>query len=232
MPRASFTPLTSFQPGPWGKSFRFLAAVALCAVRSPAQAGEPPPGFVKLAEVAPAIGQDMRYAGARNFTGRPVPGYGAAQCWLRAEAARALAGAQKEAHARGFDLVVYDCYRPIRAVAAFLDWSKSKDEATKGAYYPNVEKRALFAQGYIAQKSAHSTGLAVDLGVVGWDFGTPFDFFDRRSWTKAPVAAARANREKLVALMRRHGFKNYPREWWHFGLVGAKNVRSYDAPIE
>jgi zinc D-Ala-D-Ala dipeptidase len=212
---------------------RLPAAVALCALHAPAQAGEPPPGFVKLADVSPAIAQDMRYAGARNFTGRPVPGYGSAQCWLRAEAARALAAAQQDAHAQGFDLVVYDCYRPIRSVAAFFEWSKSKDEATKPEHYPNVEKRALFAQGYIALKSSHSTGLAVDLGVAGWDFGAPFDFFDRRSWTKAPVAAAaHANREKLVGLMRRHDFENFPREWWHFSFVGAKNVRSYDVPIE
>lgn len=211
----------------------FLAALALCALPPMAPAGELPPGFVKLADVAPAIVQDMRYFGERNFTGRPVPGYGAAQCWLRAEAARALAKAQEEAHAGGVDLVVYDCYRPIRAVAAFLNWSKSDDETTKGDYYPHVAKRALFAQGYIALKSGHSTGFAVDLGVIGWDFGAPFDFFDRRSWTEAPVGStAHANRETLVALMRRHGFRNYPREWWHFSFAGARNVRSYDVPIE
>ena len=48
-----------------------------------------------------------------------------------------------------------------------------------------VEKRALFAEGYIAEQSMQSTGLAVDLGVRGWDFGAPFDFFDKRSWSKA-----------------------------------------------
>jgi len=210
-----------------------LALVALLLLDRGAAAGEPPPGFVKLADAAPGIRQEMRYATAQNFTGRAVPGYGAAQCWLRAEAARALARAEDEAHAAGFDLVVYDCYRPIRSVAAFVAWSKSGDESTKRDYYPNVAKRRLFAQGYIALKSGHSTGLAVDLGVVGWDFGAPFDYFDRRSWTKSRVPAkSRAHRDRLVALMRRHGFDNYPREWWHFSFVGAKNVKSYDAPIE
>jgi zinc D-Ala-D-Ala dipeptidase len=233
MPCASLTSFVPSRSKPPSKGLRFLSTVALCGLSPSALAGERPRGFAKLADVAPTIAQDMRYAGARNFTGRPVPGYGAAQCWLRAEAARALKAAQKDAHARGFDLVVFDCYRPIRAVAAFLDWSKSKDETTKPEYYPDIDKRALFAQGYIALKSQHSTGLAVDVGVVGWDFGTPFDFFDRRSWTKARVdAAARANREQLVALMRRHGFENFSREWWHFSLIKAKHVRSYDAPIE
>jgi zinc D-Ala-D-Ala dipeptidase len=208
------------------------ACLALTCV-SPALGGDPPRGFARLADVAPGVVQEMRYAGADNFTGGPVPGYGAAQCWLRADAARALAAAQAEARARGFDLVVYDCYRPTRAVAAFMEWSKTPDETTKSAYYPNVEKRALFAQGYIAAQSTHSTGLAVDIGVKGWDFGAPFDFFDRRSWTKALVpAAARAHRAALVALMRRHGFENYPREWWHFAFRAENNPKSYDAPIE
>lgn len=208
-------------------------ACGLAQLAPDARAGEPPPGFVRLADVAPAIKQDMRYAGAQNFTGRPVPGYAVPQCWLRAEAAQALAEAETEAHRSGFDLVVYDCYRPIRAVSAFVAWSRSPDEATKRDYYPNVEKRKLFPQGYIALKSGHSTGLAVDLGVVGWGFGAPFDYFDRRSWTQSKVGpVAHANRERLVALMRRHGFENYPREWWHFSLRGAKDVQSYDLPIE
>ena len=86
----------------------------------------------------------MRYAGPHNFTGAPVPGYHAPQCWLRADdAARALAKAQAYAHAHGFELVVYDCYRPRRAVSAFVEWSQNADERTKRDYYPNVEKRAL-----------------------------------------------------------------------------------------
>ncbi len=209
---------------------RLLIAGLLSA--TPACAGAPPPGFVRLADVAPGVAQDMRYARADNFTGRPVPGYGAGQCWLRAEAAQALAAAQAEAHARGFDLVVFDCYRPRRAVAAFVEWSQNPDERTKSAYYPRVEKRALFAEGYIAAQSAHSTGLAVDLGVKGWDFGTPFDFFDKRSWTKAQVSPqARGRREALAALMRRHGFQNYPREWWHYSFPAAEPA-SYDVEVE
>ncbi len=215
----------------WG-----CAALLRCVAFFPAAtalAGEPPPGFVRLANVAPGVVQDMRYAGSDNFTGAPVPGYGAPQCWLRAEAARALAAAQAEAHARGFDLLVYDCYRPKRAVAAFVEWSQNGDEETKRAYYPNVEKRALFKQGYIAAQSTHSTGLAVDIGVKGWDFGAPFDFFDKRSWSNAPLCGASVlHRYKLLTLMRRHGFENYPREWWHFTFKAERNPPSYDVEIE
>ncbi|BDV34389.1 M15 family metallopeptidase [Methylocystis iwaonis] len=212
------------------KTAAFACLLSLAATTARA---EPPPGFTRLADVAPDIAQDMRYAGSDNFTGHPVPGYRAPQCWLRAEAATALAAAQKEAKAQGFSLVVYDCYRPMRAVASFVDWSRNADQGTKPAYYPNLDKSQLFAQGYIAAQSTHSTGLAVDLGVVGWDFGTPFDFFDPRSWTKSKVAGdARAHRDALVALMKRHGFENYPREWWHYAFKGAGDVRAHDEEVK
>ncbi len=198
-----------------------------------ARAGDPPPGFARLADVAPDVIQEMRYARPNNFTGAPVPGYDAPQCWLRAEAAKALAAAQKDARAQGVSLVVYDCYRPLRAVSAFVDWSRNPDQRTKAAHYPRVDKSALFPEGYIAEHSTHSTGLAVDIGVKGWDFGTPFDFFDPRSWTKAKTSkTAHAHRDALVALMRRHGFENYPREWWHFTYKGADGAPSYDAEIK
>lgn len=212
-----------------------LTQAAMLAICTSAAAGAPPPGFVRLSEVAPELLQDMRYANADNFTGAPVPGYKVPQCWLRTEAAGALAAAQAEAHAHGFDLVVYDCYRPRRAVAAFLDWSKRpEDGATKDRYYPDLPKSELFARGYIAEKSSHSTGNAVDIGVSGWDFGTPFDFFGERSWTanvEIP-AEARDNRAKLVALMRRHGFQNYDHEWWHFTYMSASHAPSLDVEIE
>lgn len=209
------------------------ALFLLAVVAAPALAGEPPPGFARLSDVAPDIAQDMRYAGAENFTGRPLPGYRAAQCWLRAEAARALALAQADARAHGYSLVVYDCYRPRRAVSAFVEWSRNADQRTKAAYYPRLDKRTLFARGYIAEHSTHSTGLAVDLGVRGWNFGTPFDYFDERSWTRARAPhEVRAHRDALVALMRRHGFDNYPREWWHYAYKGAGNAQSYDVEIE
>jgi zinc D-Ala-D-Ala dipeptidase len=208
-------------------------ALALALGVAPAAIAQTPPGFARLAQIAPQIAQDMRYAGANNFTGKPVPGYKAAQCWLRADAARALARAQRFATAQGFSLIVYDCYRPTRAVRAFADWSHDPDETTKPAYYPNVEKRALFAEGYIALQSTHSTGLAVDIGASGKDFGAPFDFFDKTSWTASAVSPeARRNRDRLVAVMRRAGFTNYPREWWHFTFKGAERAKVYDAEIE
>ena len=74
--------------GVWAAS---VGVVLFGAGAGQAIAGGPPAGFTRLADVAPEIKQDMRYAGANNFTGHPVPGYGAPRCWLRAT--RACCGA-------------------------------------------------------------------------------------------------------------------------------------------
>ncbi len=195
---------------------------------------EPPGRFVRLADVAPRILQDMRYAGAENFMGRPVPGYCAGACWLRREVAEALAAVQRDAEEAGRALVVYDCYRPQRATAAFLAWAADPaDQAMKAAYYPHLDKADLFDLGYIAKASAHSTGIAVDLALIGLDFGTPFDLFDAASGTHGPGVGeeARRNRAELATLMRRHGFVNFEMEWWHFTLEGVDGVEPYDFEV-
>ena len=70
------------------------------AVAAPAAAREAlPPGFVYLRDVAPGIAQDMRYATADNFTGRPLPGYAAGECVLRRDAALALARVEADLEA-------------------------------------------------------------------------------------------------------------------------------------
>ncbi len=216
-----------------------LSMIGLCSLVAGTSAAcaktVPPAGFVRLADVAPTVAQDMRYAGLENFTGRPVPGYRAPRCWLRIEAARALAAAQEEAAREGLRLVVYDCYRPPAATKAFIAWAQDKaDQKMKEAYYPRVDKAALFDLGYIAKASTHTTGLAVDLAFEGLDFGTPFDLFDDRSTTAdASIPGdARRNRDRLVALMVKHGFENLPNEWWHFTFKGTANREPVDFDVE
>jgi D-alanyl-D-alanine dipeptidase len=127
-----------------------------------------PLGFVRLADVAPSIRQDIRYAGPFNFTGRRLAGYDAAQCILWRPAAEALARAEARLAAEGFHLKVYDCYRPVRAVRAIVGWANEpRQDGLKPVFYPDVEKSRLFALGYIAAYSKHSRGIAVDVGLVG-----------------------------------------------------------------
>lgn len=65
------------------------------------------------------------------------------------------------------------------------------------------------------------------------DMGTAFDCFDVKSHTAnaAITPAQAANRRILLKAMRRHGFTNYKREWWHFSYDRADDGASFNAPI-
>jgi D-alanyl-D-alanine dipeptidase len=150
-----------------GQACALVALLALPAGGQAAAQGVMPAGFVHLREVDPTIAQDIRYAGADNFVGRPLPGYGAAECVLRRDAAAALSRVQAEAAALHLRLKVYDCYRPHRAVRAMAQWAHDgQTGAATRRFFPRLQKNELFALGYIAARSAHSTGTAVDLTLV------------------------------------------------------------------
>ena len=149
---------------------RLVLAVGAALAAIPASAGEMPKDFVYLSDVDPSIEQDMRYAGADNFTGRKVPGYDAPECVLVRQAAEALKAVQADVKAKGLSLKVYDCYRPRQAVAAFVAWSKAPDDPnSKAVHYPALAKTELFPQGYIAAVSGHSRGATMDLTLVPLD---------------------------------------------------------------
>ena len=214
----------------------FAALLFLVSQAGDAPTPAQPEILVDLADIAPNIEIDMRYAGAENFVGAPIDGYEAPRCLLTREAAAALAAVQSDASKAGLALRVYDCYRPQRAVDHFVRWAADPTDARgKRAYYPNIEKTALFAEGYIAERSGHSRGSTVDLTVVGLDMGAPYDLFDPISrWDSEAVAPeARANRYLLRLMMKSRGFKPYDLEWWHFTLEQEPYTdRYFDMPIE
>lgn len=222
-------------------SLAAVSALAATPVVSPARdAAEA--GMVDVATHAPGIQIDMRYAGADNFTGHPVAGYDAPRCLLLRPAAEALARVQAVLQAEGYTLHVYDCYRPVRAVQAFVAWAGDlQDQATRTAHYPRVEKAALIPD-YIADHSGHSRGATVDLTLADCrhgtcrplDMGTDFDLFDTRAHTASPEATPqqRAHRQQLVKAMAAEGFVNYPLEWWHFTFQPEPTPdTAYDFPV-
>ena len=148
----------------------FIRAGLVLTMMLPASvlAGSPlPKGLVYLRDIDPAIVQDIRYAGSHNFVGRPISGYRAAECILSEPAARALEAVQRMLAEKKLSLIVWDCYRPKRAVADFLQWSKDPARSEmKTEFYPRTDKEKLFALGYLAKRSAHSRGSTVDLGIV------------------------------------------------------------------
>ena len=127
-----------------------------------------PRGFVDLSDVDPTILSDIRYYTDHNFVGRRIDGYLEPRCLLTREAAQALRKAQAAARAKGYSLKVYDCYRPMRAGEDFVSWARRPGDRTMQAeFYPNVDKGALFADGYVGgARTSHSRGTAVDLTIV------------------------------------------------------------------
>jgi zinc D-Ala-D-Ala dipeptidase len=218
-----------------------LFAVIVVAVGAPALAQERPPSFVDAAAVVPGLVEDMRYAGSHNFTGRLVDGYEAPRCLLTQDAAAALAAAARELAGKGLVIKVFDCYRPTQAVANFVRWARDiGDTLGKAEFYPDVDKRTLFRDGYIASRSGHSRGSTVDLTLARaegaeLDMGTPFDFFSPKSWTADPTIGAvqHQNRILLANTLRQHGFHGYDKEWWHFTLRNEPYPETYfEFPIK
>jgi D-alanyl-D-alanine dipeptidase len=186
-----------------------------------------PDTFVDVANVAPGLLVEARYASAHNFVGEVIDGYEKPVCYLTRQAAAALAQVVADLEPRGLTLKAYDCYRPERAVAHFVRWARNLgDVKMKTEFYPHVDKSTLFRDGYIAARSGHSRGSTVDLTVASrdggnaLDMGTPFDFFSPRSWPSdtSISAEARKNRVLLAQAMGKRGFRPYDKEWWHFTL--------------
>lgn len=202
------------------------------------QAPEPSP-LVRLSEVAPSIEQRAAYFGSDNFMGRPIRGYEADEVVITREAANALAHAQSLAQAEGLSLLVFDAYRPQRAVDHFVEWGADlADTLNQAAFYPNVPKAELFERGYIAERSGHSRGSTVDLTLtrdgVELDMGTPFDFFDELSHTENAAISEEAMRNRMLLrdIMTEAGFRNYVNEWWHYTLIDEPYPDTYfDQPI-
>lgn len=142
----------------------WLALAAVVLVCLPSRADAP---LVYLRDVDSSIRQDIRYATKDNFTGARVPGYLAGECLLLKPVAEALKSVQRDVLARGLSLKVYDCYRPQKAVDAFVAWANGADpSAATKRFFPRTAKSDLLKKGYIEPRSNHSRGAAVDVTLV------------------------------------------------------------------
>ena len=199
-----------------------------------------PLGFVDLQETIPGLKVDIRYHSANNFLWHPVDGYAAPRALATKQVALALAKVQASLQQDKLGLLVFDAYRPQRAVDQFVRWAGDHDRSTKADYYPRVSKPDLLRQEYIAAQSGHSRGSAIDLTLIDLntneplDMGTRFDFFDPLSnlGHASLTQAQRANRQRLQRAMTAHGFAPYQAEWWHFSLKPEPYPKRYfDFPI-
>ena len=220
-------------------------ACALVACAAPPAATRPatvvPPVNTVETEIAPdfvadtlltdvrtldqSIVVDLRYATANNFTGAPLPGYLANRAFLRREAAAALARVQRDLRPQGLGIKVFDAYRPVRATLAMVDWTQ------------RVNRPDLLKDGYIASRSRHNLGLAIDCTLIDLatgrelDMGTPFDTFSPAAHTANASGQVAVNRQKLKTAMEQEGFVNYDQEWWHFSF-DVPNPLRFDRVIQ
>ena len=186
-----------------------------------------PSGFVLLAEAVPHIIQEIRYYSTYNFIGDRIDGYEEPCALMTKEAARALKQVSNELFVQGYRLKVFDAYRPVCAVKHFVLWGiEDQDIRMKPYFYPEMEKQALFSKGYIASRSSHSRGSAVDLTLLDMstgkelDMGSPFDLFSSISHPDymGITQEQYENRMLLQRVMMRCGFIPLSCEWWHFML--------------
>ncbi len=199
-------------------------------------------GFVYIDEAAKGIRWDAKYATWDNFTGKPVEGYASNRIVGTEALGKGIAKAQEMASSLGYGLLLWDGYRPSRAVESFLHWAgQPEQEEAKQRYYPNIHKADLIRKGYIAERSAHSRGGTVDLTLYNKmsgelvPMGGGFDFMDVRSHHDAGEVSPKEaeNRRLLRSIMEASGFVAYPCEWWHYTLKEEPYPDTYfNFPVE
>ena len=202
--------------------------------------------FVTLTDVVPDAIMEIRYYGTYNFVGTRIDGYEEPTALLTKQAADSLRAVSDDVIKLGYRLKIYDAYRPQKGVDHFVRWAANiPDTLMKRYFYPDLDKRVLFEQEYIYEKSGHTRGSTVDLTLFDMktekevDMGGTFDWFGPESHpdfcgnpetgkytgdnSKSSVGRSItpeqfANRMILRAAMLRHGFKPLDSEWWHFTL--------------
>jgi len=162
--------------------------------------------LVRVMDYIPGIRQQLPYASVDNFTGQRI--YDFADAYLRGHTVKKLKLVSEELAQQGLGLLIWDGFRPVSAQAKL--WEICPD--------PN------FVSHPVTGNRSHCRGTAVDLTLVDLKTGAPlkmptgFDNFtpyaDRDYSDCAPDAAA--NALLLENVMKKHGFKPYSAEWWHY----------------
>ncbi|HLI01709.1 MAG TPA: D-Ala-D-Ala dipeptidase VanX [Acidimicrobiales bacterium] len=197
--------------------------------------------FVFVDQLVAGIRWDAKYATWDNFTGKPVDGYVANRIMGTTALCAALALARDKAASAGLGLLLWDGYRPQRAVDRFLRWSgEPEDGRTKWRHYPNIERPEMIEQGYVAARSGHTRGSTVDLTLYHLAtgelaaMGGDHDLMDPVSHHGASgvTSVEAANRRRLCSLMEACGFIRYDCEWWHYTLRDEPYPDTYfDFPV-
>ncbi len=174
---------------------------------------------------------DIRYASARNFTGRDLY-HGFNQVVLHEEAADKFRKAIEGLHQINprLQLLVLDALRPHSVQVQLYEFVKN----TPMEHYVAHPDRG----------SVHNYGFAIDLTIVDeskeeLDMGTEFDFFgDLAEPRHEPQHLAdgslsqtqHQNRLLLRKVMTHAGFHQLSTEWWHFNARPIHELKELGYP--
>ena len=191
--------------------------------------------FVEISNVIPDVVYDIRYYSSYNFTGKRVDGYKSNRAFLTKKAAMALKKASDTLRNQGYRIVVYDAYRPQKAVDMFVKWMDDINDEGIKSFYPNIkDKQELAKRDLVSRKSGHTRGSVVDISIVDMngntiDMGGTFDLFDARSSRnyKNITLQQQKNRKILEQAMVNAGFIPLYSEWWHFILKNEPYPNTY-----
>lgn len=204
--------------------------------QKPATPEEDASDFCLLTDSIPDVILEIRYFSTYNFVGARVEGYMEPLALITKEAASALRKVNSELKNKGYRLKIYDTYRPQCAVDHFMRWAKNfSDTLTKSSFYPDLTKKQIFEQGFVATKSSHTRGSTVDLTLVDAvtgkdvDMGGVFDYFGQSSHTDYDGVTVKQHNNRMILqdAMIRHGFTPFDGEWWHFTLANEPYPNTY-----
>jgi D-alanyl-D-alanine dipeptidase len=177
--------------------------------------------LVNLEQFIPGVILDIRYATTNNFTGEVI--YNLPRAYARRSVAASLKRAQEEFKKRGVGIKIFDAYRPYKATVKF---------------YEVYHDTTYVASPY--RGSRHNRGCAIDMTIVDLKTGkeltmpTEFDSFKKEAWPTTPVKdpVIKKNRDLIISVMERNGFKVNASEWWHFDFVGWQKYEVMDIDFE
>ena len=190
--------------------------------------------FAPVSSVIYDAAYDIRYYSSNNFTGGRINGYNAPVAYMTKEALTALSKAADDLRSQGYRLLIWDTYRPQKAVDNFVQWINDPYNPGDKSFYPNIEKSKLLQGGYIASKSGHTRGSTIDLTIIKKDgsfvdMGGTFDLFSEISHPdyKNLTDEQKKNRKILRDAMLKAGFKGISSEWWHYTLKNEPYKNTY-----
>jgi D-alanyl-D-alanine dipeptidase len=205
-------------------AFCAMLLISSCAAKPPHETGTfKTSELVELQKLDPTIRLDIRYATSKNFAGRPV--YAEARAFLQRPAAEALVRVNQELKPLGYQLLVFDGYRPWSVTKLFWEITPRKNKK----FVANPKKG-----------SRHNRGCAVDLSL--WDLAAnkevpmpgEYDEMSPRSYVAyaGGTPEQRKLRDLLRSKMERHGFTVLEAEWWHFDYKDWRSYSIQNIPFE